>query len=144
VIGAGFGWMPQLYTTQVGGLNPALGGWNGAFRLGLEVPGTQPFVLRPSLEYRIGVLPGLELPCADSGADTGETQWTCSPGSPVQELFVYTSGLTHKVGGGTVFANLPAEGQAEGPDGPLAFEVTGARSVMMGTWRAQVVGSYAF
>jgi hypothetical protein len=168
VVGAGFGWMPQLYTTQVGGINPAMGGWNGAVRLGLEVPGTQPFVLRPSLEYRIGVLPGLELPCADGDSTTGVSSgWTCSPGSPVQELFVYTSGLTHtaglelaglyqdrskggglgfglKLGGGAVLANLPAQGTAVGPEGPLSFQVTGDRAVMMGTWRAQVVGSYGF
>ena len=167
VIGLGAAWMPQLYTTAVGGLNVAVGGFNGSARVGIDIPGLQPFVLRPSLEYRLGMLPGLELACANTTAEAPAPTWTCSPGSPVEELFVYTSGLTHaaglelaalyqdrsrgnglgfgvKLGGGAAFATLPKEASAVGPEGPLDFSVTGDRSVAIGTWRLQFVGSYAF
>ena len=57
--------------------------------MGLEVGRTAPLVLRPSIGYRFGYLPGIALNCVADGSD-----YTCDADGPA-ELMVYGVGRVH-------------------------------------------------
>ena len=80
---------PSPYLTDSGAVAVGLGAFAGGVRVGLELPNTQPMVFRPSVGWRVGQVPGVELPCAVEGGSA-----TCAPDAPGQ-LFVYVPATAH-------------------------------------------------
>ncbi len=82
-------WIPTSYTTITGPIatHPA-GGSIGA-QVGWPVRGDLPIVVRPSIGYRYGLIPGIELTCVG-----GEASFTCGAGGPT-DLLVYAVGRAH-------------------------------------------------
>ena len=100
VVGGLVDWTPTPYRSQSGALGVAAGVGGIGARLGLELPRTQPMVVRPSVGWRVGRLGAAELPCAvASGAAT------CAQDAPGQ-LYVYLPGLVQ-----TPFVELSAHYQ---------------------------------
>jgi hypothetical protein len=159
VLGA---WVPQPFTTLAGTLEADPLGWNAGVRIGFELPRTQPVVVRPSVTWRIGQTPGLEVGCAEAGAG-----WSCSRDAEVRQLYVYSVGLQHQVGaellieyldrsrssgfgGGVKMATdgllgaYPRAGTAVAPSGEITYEVEAPRAYVGLTWRLLAVLSYGF
>lgn len=160
VLGAVADWQPQPYTTRVGALLVAPPGWGAGARLGVEVPGTQPLVVRPSLAARWRRLPAFELACA------GEP-WICAPDAEVRQLYVYAPsgvlaaavelavvyqdrrrrsglGAGAKVSSELWVGRLAPDGEAVG-EGAVAFVVPAdARGWRGGAVRVLATVSYAF
>lgn len=96
--------------------------WALGARIGWELPGTGSIVVRPSLGYRYGYLPGIELGCV-SDADA----WIC--GSPAEaELVVYGVGRAH-VPLAELAVDLLDPGRKSGVG--LGVKVTGERAIGM-------------
>lgn len=142
IAGVMVAWAPQAWLLRLGGLGFGAAGGSFGARLGVEIPGTHPLILRPSATWRLSRLPGLEVGCAQTG-----DVWTCEREAPVRQLLVYTTGTAHlvgaelavlyqdrrtrarglgaglKVSGDAVFGQLPLRATAEGPDGAVEFVV---------------------
>ena len=161
-IGAMAAWAPQPFTTSDGVSATSPWSWNAGLRAGIELPGTRPFVLRTSATWRIAELPGLEVPCANTDGD-----WICARDAEVRDLYVYTAAMGQllgvelsgsyrdrsrgsglggglKVSGDLLLGTLPSGGEAEGPSGPLQFEVAEPRGFTGGSWRILGFASYGF
>jgi hypothetical protein len=82
-------WEPRPYNTATRGVALSPTASSVGFRLGRDLPGLNPLVLRPSIGYRFAVLPGVEVPC-EAGIDS----WTCGE-SADPELLIYTVGRMH-------------------------------------------------
>jgi hypothetical protein len=83
-------WIPTAYNMIDGENYVNTAGWSAGLRAGLEIPGTEPLVIRPSIGYRYSTVPGLELQCVTDG-----TSYTCgTPGAPT-DLVVYAVGRAH-------------------------------------------------
>ncbi len=83
-------WTPQPYQTVWGDVSYSTSAWSAGGRLGTLVPGTQPLQVRPSVGYRYGYVPGIELACLASDDNT----FACN-GEPDPELMVYTVARAH-------------------------------------------------
>ncbi len=139
VLGASLDWVPTLTQAQSGAFAFAATGLGGGVRVGVEVPGTAPIVVRPSLGYRAFALPSLESACTVAG-----TAASCGDVDP--QLYVYGKGFAHgpqaelavyyqnrrkrsswgaglKTLGELAFATLPATSRAETLDGG-SYDVT--------------------
>lgn len=92
VVGAGLDWSPRPFRTRTGSVELSGAAWTAGGRVGSELPGTQPLVLRPSVGFRSGLLPGVELACTQGGSGA-----TCGPEDSVspRELYVYAVGVVH-------------------------------------------------
>lgn len=133
-------WAPQPFQDRsgVGVLAPL--GLTGGIRLGFEVQGLQPLVLRPSLVGRVGAVPGLELTCRDGDV------WSCARNAEANPRYVYATAMAavgglelavlyqdrsrgRGLGGGLKLAadvasgQLPGAGQAVLPDRNVQFIV---------------------
>ena len=92
---------PQPFTDRQGGRYLSWLSLLVGARVGIEVPGIQPFVVRPSVVARAGGLPGLALGCQDPG---GEEALACELGAEGQPVDVY--GTAMAVLGGVELALL--------------------------------------
>lgn len=138
VVGATAAVALQPFTTRVGALEALPQGGAVGARLGVELPGTQPLVVRPSVAWRFVSLPGVEAAC-----ERGPT-WTCGDGD--RQLYVYLPATAHaaalelavlyqdrarrsglgagaKASGELWLGRLPASGQAAGPEGTISYGV---------------------
>jgi len=130
------GWVdasPTPYLTQAGAVGVAGGVGGAGGRIGVELPRTQPMVVRPSVGWRAGRIGGVELPCAVGSATV------CGPDAPGQ-LYVYAPAVAHgpvvelaahyqdrrkrsswgaglKLVGEYAFATLPEQAEAAARDG---------------------------
>ena len=152
---------PTPYRTASGaiGVDAAVGAVGG--RIGIELPDTQPMVVRPSVGWRVGRIGGVERPC---GIDGGTA--SCGAGAP-GELYVYAPGLAQmpfvelsahyqdrrkrsswgaglKLVAEYAWATLPAEGEATSRDGASFPYVQDDRSWSAPGLRALASLSFAF
>lgn len=153
-------WAPQPFQDRSGVNVFAPLGLTGGIRVGFEVQGLQPFVLRPSLVGRFGAVPGLELTCQ------GGEVWSCARDAEPNPRYVYatamvvTGGLelamlyqdrsrNSGLGGGLKLAadlaagQLPGAGQAMLPDRNVQF-IVGEQGWAGTSVRALGVLSYRF
>ena len=84
-------WAPRPFSTRNSGIGFSPTTWSFGLRAGWDIPGTWPLVIRPSLGYRFGHLPGVEVPCA--AIDDG---YVCEKGGPA-EMYVYGVSQTHLI-----------------------------------------------
>ncbi len=128
VVGAMAEWTPTPYRTRIDQVEFAAGSFSVGVRVGVEVPGTQPVVIRPSLVYRYGSLPGIEVGCSE-----GDAEWVCFSGDTApSQLVVYTSGKVH-IPGVEIAALYRDRSRARG----LGFGVKGSGEFALGTLPAQ-------
>jgi len=162
VFGATLDWVPTLTQANSGAFAFGAAGLGVGGRVGFELPGTQPIVVRPSVGYRVFSLPSLEAACAVDG-----TQATCGNAEP--QLYVYGKGLAHgplaeftvyyqdrrkrsswgagiKTIGEVAFATLPATSRAEslGGSGYDVTQAEGTRSRVLPGIRLLGELSFAF
>ena len=91
VLGVVADWSPQSFRTVEGARSFApLSGTVGA-RIGVE-RNLRPIVVRPSIGYRYGTIPGFGLPCL-----APEATATCSPETESPDVWVYAVGTAHIV-----------------------------------------------
>lgn len=88
VAGVLFDWSPGAFTDRTGTLHRSLAAWAAGARVGVDLPGPH-LVVRPSIGWRYGYLPGIELAC--SAADDA---WTCDR-AQAPDLLVYAVGRAH-------------------------------------------------
>jgi hypothetical protein len=155
-------WQPQPYTTLAGSFQAEPTGWGAGVRAGVELPKTQPLVIRPSLTARVGRTPGVELGCTVAGGS-----YTCATDADVRQIYVYTAALESqvglellaeyldrsrpsglgaglKLGGDWVVGHLPTTGVATSGGGDVPFAITGPRTFLGAAWRVTLVGTYTF
>ncbi|MBT3222251.1 MAG: tetratricopeptide repeat protein [Proteobacteria bacterium] len=84
-------WAPRPFSTRNSGIGFSPTTWSFGLRAGWDIPGTYPLVVRPSLGYRFGQLPGVEIPCA-----AVDSSYICEKNGSA-DMYVYGVGQTHVI-----------------------------------------------
>lgn len=161
-------WTPRPYHNANDDIDWSPWAWTGGARVGLELADTQPLVVRTSLGYRFGTVPGVELSCLTDP----ESRYRCTQAvdGDAADLKVYAVGRAHipmvelsvdyldrtrtstvgvgvKVIAEEALGTLPANAQANLPEdgGTISYEVLeGDRTWTATGFRALLNLSLAF
>lgn len=156
-------WTPRWYQQVDDTTGSSIAAWTVGARIGWELPNTEPLVVRVSVGYRYGTVPGLPLSCVGDGAE-----YSCAREGPA-DVVVYAVSPAHiphlelasvwldrtrrtAVGVGMkatldeAIGILPSAGQAALPEGEVfAYEVrSGSRMWTATGFRVLVNVSLAF
>ncbi len=143
VAGPVIAFMPQPYQDNSGRGYVSPIGISAGGRIGVEIPGLAPLVLRPSLVARFGGVPGVGAGCVRTGGDDGPL--VCEQGDLDRSIDIYTTALVGivgaevallyrdrnranwgvglKLGGDLAVGSLPREANANAASGPLPFQI---------------------
>lgn len=93
-------WRPQSWTAIDQDTRVSFAAGGAGLRLGLALPGLDPWRIRPALTWRAVVVPGIELGCNREGSALSCTR------DPVSDLVLYDTGYGHAPGAELSVARL--------------------------------------
>ncbi len=89
VVGLEGAWTPQPWRTATDAVRFSVDSWRVGGRVGVEIGHLEPMILRTSLGYGVGMVPGIELACTAQGDG-----YACDDAEPA-DLYVHAPTLAH-------------------------------------------------